>query len=226
LVHGLESTVCSLVRRLVPRLEGSAPGVEHRVLGGPETQQVSHLIAELGEVLAQVAQVLHGGLVGALHLLPRGGQVAMDQAAHDLLVVLIPLLLQVPPLLGTRNTVNTIKHLLLSSSPPLLLSSPPLLLLSSSHLEAVLSLDPARGGVGADPLVHAGQQVAHGLEGGQGVEGGRQGALVVEVAQPQFSAGKFPLLVFVVLQNSKAQREYVEICDAGPECTGIDQLCG
>ena len=79
---------------------GSAPGVEHGVLGGPEAQQVPHLVAELGEVLAEVAEVLQRGLVGALHLLPRGRQVAVHQAAHDLLVVLVPLLLQVPPLLG------------------------------------------------------------------------------------------------------------------------------
>ena len=62
--------------------------------------------------------------------------------------------------------------------------------------------------MGADPLVHAGQQVAEGLGRGQDVEGGRQGALVVEVAQPQFGPGEFPLLVLVVLQNSEAQREY------------------
>ena len=92
------------LRTCVPQLlEGgaSAPGVEHGVLGGPEAQQVPHLVAELGEVLAQVAEVLQRGLVRALHLLARGRQVAVNQAAHDLLVVLVPLLLQVPPLLGT-----------------------------------------------------------------------------------------------------------------------------
>jgi len=76
-----------------------APGVEHGVLGGPEAQEVPHLIAELGEVLSQVVEVLHGGLVGALHLLSRGRQVSVDQTAHDLLVVLISLLLQALPLL-------------------------------------------------------------------------------------------------------------------------------
>ena len=39
------------------------------------------------------------------------------------------------------------------------------------------------------------------------LKGGGQGALVIEVAQPEFGPGKFPLLVFVVLQNSKAERE-------------------
>lgn len=76
-----------------------APRVEHGVLGGAEAQQVPHLVAELGQVLPQVVEVLHRGLVRALHLLPRGRQVAMHQAAHDLLVVLVALLLQVFPLL-------------------------------------------------------------------------------------------------------------------------------
>lgn len=80
----------------------SAPRVEHGVFGGPEPQQVPHLVAKLGEVLPQVVQVLHRGLVGALHLLPRGRQVAVHQAAHDLLVVLIALLLEVLPLLAWR----------------------------------------------------------------------------------------------------------------------------
>lgn len=81
-----------------------ASGIEHGVFGGTEAQEVPHLVAKLGQVLAQVVEVLHGGLVGALHLLARGGQVAVHQAAHDLLVVLIPLLLQVPPLL--QNTTQ------------------------------------------------------------------------------------------------------------------------
>lgn len=76
-----------------------APRVEHGVLGGAEAQQVPHLVAELGEVLPQVIEVLHRGLVCALHLLPRGRQVAVHQAAHDLLVVLVALLLQIFPLL-------------------------------------------------------------------------------------------------------------------------------
>lgn len=80
-----------------------APRVEHGVLGGAEAQQVSHLVAELGEVLPQVVEVLHRGLVRALHLLPRGRQVAVHQAAHDLLVVLVALLLQVFPLLVGRG---------------------------------------------------------------------------------------------------------------------------
>lgn len=76
-----------------------APRVEHGVLGGAEAQQVPHLVAELGEVLPQVVEVLHRGLVRALHLLARGRQVAVHQAAHDLLVVLVALLLQILPLL-------------------------------------------------------------------------------------------------------------------------------
>lgn len=78
---------------------GLASGVEHGVLGGTEAQQVPHLITELGEVLPEVIEVLHCGLVRALHLLPGGCQVAVDQAAHDLLVVLVTLLLQVLPFL-------------------------------------------------------------------------------------------------------------------------------
>lgn len=50
-----------------------APWVEHGVFGGPEAQQVPHLIAKLGQVLAQVVEVFHGGLVRALHLLARRG---------------------------------------------------------------------------------------------------------------------------------------------------------
>lgn len=80
-----------------------APGIEHGIFGGPEAEQVSHLVAELGEVLPQVVQVLYRSLVCALHLLSRGGQIAVNQAAHDLLVVLIALLLQIFPLLPRRN---------------------------------------------------------------------------------------------------------------------------
>lgn len=80
-----------------------APWIKHGILGGPEAQQVSHLIAKFGQILAQIVQVLHCGLVCALHLLPCGGQVSVNQAAHDLLVVLIPLLLQVLPLLEVNN---------------------------------------------------------------------------------------------------------------------------
>lgn len=80
-----------------------APGIEHGIFGGPEAEQVSHLVAELGEVLPQVVQVLDRSLVCALHLLSRGGQIAVNQAAHDLLVVLIALLLQIFPLLPRRN---------------------------------------------------------------------------------------------------------------------------
>ncbi len=83
-----------------------APWVEHGIFGGPEAQQVPHLVAKLGEVLAQVVQVFHRGLIRALHLLPRGGQVAVNQATHDLLVVLITLLLQILPLLH-ENTVRS-----------------------------------------------------------------------------------------------------------------------
>lgn len=94
-------------------LRFSAPWVEHGIFGGPEPKQVSHLVAELGEVLAQIVQILHGGLVCALHLLPRGGQVAVNQATHDLLVILITLLFQILPLLhgkereGQRKRNNT-----------------------------------------------------------------------------------------------------------------------
>lgn len=86
----------------------SAPWVEHGVFGGPEAEEVSHLVAKLGQVLPQVVQVFHRGLVRALHLLPRGGQVTVNQAAHDLLVVLITLLLQVLPFLrGERRRRNS-----------------------------------------------------------------------------------------------------------------------
>lgn len=80
-----------------------APWVEHGIFGGPEAQQVPHLIAKLGEVLAQVVQIFHRGLVRALHLLPCGGQVAVNQTTHDLLVVLIMLLLQILPLLDGKG---------------------------------------------------------------------------------------------------------------------------
>lgn len=80
-----------------------APWVEHGIFGGPEAEQVPHLIAKLGEVLAQVIQIFHRRLVCALHLLPRGGQVAVNQTTHDLLVVLVTLLLQVLPLLGRKD---------------------------------------------------------------------------------------------------------------------------
>ena len=70
-----------------------ASGIEHSIFGGAKAQEVPHLVAELRQVLTQVVEVLHGCLVGALHLLPGGGQVSVNQAAHDLLVVLISLLL-------------------------------------------------------------------------------------------------------------------------------------
>ncbi len=53
---------------------------------------------------------------------------------------------------------------------------------STSYLEAVLSLHFALGGVRADPLAHAGHQVADSLWGREDVEWGGQSALVVEVA--------------------------------------------
>lgn len=81
-----------------------APWIEHGIFGGPEPQQVPHLIAKLGEVLPQVIQIFHRGLVCALHLLPRGGQVAVNQTTHDLLIVLIALLLQILPLLGGKES--------------------------------------------------------------------------------------------------------------------------
>lgn len=89
-----------------------APRVEHGVFGGPEAEQVPHLVAKLGEVLAQVVQIFHRGLVRALHLLPRGRQVAVNQAAHDLLVVLVPLLLQVLPLLDGEDGEGNSEHAL------------------------------------------------------------------------------------------------------------------
>lgn len=78
-----------------------ASGVKHGVFGCAKAKQVSHLIAEFGQVLPQVVEVLHRSLVRALHLLPCGRQVTMHQAAHDLLVVFIPFLLQALPLLKT-----------------------------------------------------------------------------------------------------------------------------
>lgn len=58
----------------------------------------------------------------------------------------------------------------------------------------------------ADPLAHAGHQVAHGLRRRDDVERRRQRALVVKVAQPQFGAGKLPLLVLVVLPKPKRRK--------------------
>lgn len=81
-----------------------APWIEHGIFGGPEPQQVPHLIAKLGEVLPQVIQIFHRGLVRALHLLPCGGQVAVNQTTHDLLIVLIALLLHILPLLGGKES--------------------------------------------------------------------------------------------------------------------------
>lgn len=85
------------------RVMALASGVEHGIFGGAKAEQVSHLVAELGQVLPQVVEVLYCGLVRALHLLPRGRQVTMHQAAHDLLVVFVPFLLQAPPLLKNRT---------------------------------------------------------------------------------------------------------------------------
>lgn len=79
-----------------------ASGIEHGVFGCTEAEQVSHLVAELGQVLPQVVEVLNRGLVRALHHLACGCQVTMHQAAHDLLVVLVPFLLEVLPLLKNR----------------------------------------------------------------------------------------------------------------------------
>lgn len=72
-----------------------------------------------------------------------------------------------------------------------------------SHLQAVLPFHSALGGVRADPLAHAGHQVADGLRGRDDVEGRRQRALVIKVAQPQLGAGKLPLLVLVILQKGQ-----------------------
>lgn len=76
-----------------------------------------------------------------------------------------------------------------------------------SHLEAVLSLHFALGGVRADPLAHAGHQVADSLRGGEDIKRRRQGALVVKVAEPQFGAGELPLLVLVILQKPEKKRK-------------------
>ncbi len=60
----------------------------------------------------------------------------------------------------------------------------------------------------ADPLAHAGHQVADSLWGGQDIEGRGQSALVVKVAEPQFGPCKLPLLVLVILHKSKNQQEH------------------
>lgn len=53
--------------------------------------------------------------------------------------------------------------------------------------------------MGANPFTHAGHQVANSLGRGEDVEGGRQGALVIKVAQPQLGPGKLPLFILMVL---------------------------
>lgn len=58
----------------------------------------------------------------------------------------------------------------------------------------------------ADPLAHAGHQIADGLRGRDDVERRRQRALVVKVAQPQFGAGKLPLLVLVILPTPEKKK--------------------
>lgn len=60
----------------------------------------------------------------------------------------------------------------------------------------------------ADPLAHAGHQVADGLRGRDDVEWRGQRALVVKVAQPQFGAGKLPLLVLVILQTPETTKPW------------------
>lgn len=178
-----------------------APRVEHGVLGGAEAQQVPHLVAELGEVLPQVVEVLHRGLVSALHLLPRGRQVAMHQATHDLLVVLVALLFQVFPLLFlSAERAKKLRERKEKGTCNLFFWFP------LSHLQAVLPFHPAFGRVRADPLAHAGHQVADGLGGRDDVERRGQRALVVKVAQPQFGAGKLPLLVLVILQKPQTTK--------------------
>lgn len=87
-----------------------APWVEHGVFGCSEAQQVPHLVAKLGQILAQVVEIFHRGLVCALQLLPCGGQVAVNQTTHDLLVVLVSLLLQVPPLLRPKSSERIQTH--------------------------------------------------------------------------------------------------------------------
>lgn len=66
--------------------------------------------------------------------------------------------------------------------------------------------------MGADPLAHAGQQVADGLRRREDVERRRQRALVVKVAQPEFGPGELPLLVLVVLRREGQKREE-EVCE-------------
>lgn len=122
----------------------------------------------------------------------------MHQAAHDLLVVLITFLLEVLPLLrwkAEQMKAPSMKGSHLSAAGSQL-----------SHLEAVLPLDLALGGVGTDPLAHAGQQVADCLRGRDDVERRRQRALVVKVAQPEFGSGELPLLVLVVLPREGGQK--------------------
>lgn len=62
----------------------------------------------------------------------------------------------------------------------------------------------------ADPLAHAGHQVADSLWGGQDIERRGQSALVIKVAKPQFGPSKLPLLVLVILQKSEKTNKSVE----------------
>lgn len=82
----------------------SACGVTCGVPGGTGAHQLPHLFAELEKFLPQVLQALHGGLAHALHLPSGRGQVAVDQAAHGLLIALISLLPLGPALLDKHNT--------------------------------------------------------------------------------------------------------------------------
>lgn len=77
----------------------------------------------------------------------------------------------------------------------------------------------------ADPLAYAGHQVAHGFGRGQDVERWGEGAFVIEVAEPEFSAGKLPLLVFVILQKVKRQRENFTNCSPFREESGKCKGC-
>lgn len=77
-----------------------------------------------------------------------------------------------------------------------------------SYLEAVLSLHLALWRMWADPLSHAGHQVAHSLWGGEDIERWWQGTLVIKVAKPQFGPSKLPLFILVILQRPKSQQEH------------------
>lgn len=91
-----------------------------------------------------------------------------------------------------------------------------------TYFEAVLPLDLPCGRVGADPLPEAGHQVADGLRRGHDVERRGQGALVVEVAEPQLGPGELPLLVLMVLSRREGEgvRDHIPWESKVPSCSG------